>query len=457
MYKKLKAESKSELKLEVVLNKDEFKQTIQKVYEANKKHFKLHGFRAGKVPFQYIVKYYGIEIFFEDAVKEGLTVEIEKFFEENKDVKATLLNVEPVISVKEVSEEGFTAEVVYQLKPEVKLGEYKGIEIEVESKEISEKEVEEVLANEAKSNARLESVNKKAKKNNIANIDFVGYTKNEKGELVEFEGGAGNGYDLALGSNTFIPGFEDQLIGTKAGEEKDVVVTFPVEYHSEALAGKEATFKVKVNEIKEEILPAIDEEFAKDAGFETLEEYKKDIKKTLENQLEKEMEQKKSVKVAEKLKETSKVEISDQEAESLFATMMESFAAQGISLEMFASMTGKTQEELKKEYMSDIKENQKVQYILLEIAKKEKIELTEEELDNELMLKAMSFADRPSVEKLKEYDQIVTEVSNNAIVKKAMDFVVSKAKVKEVKAKKETKKAAPKKETAKKTTKKEEK
>lgn len=427
MYKIVKSENENELKLELTVTAEDFKAAVKKIYNENKRHFKLHGFRAGKVPFEYVIKYYGVEVFYEDASREVIINDLEKFMDDEK--SKNVLPLEPRVDVKEVDyEKGLKAEVIYQLEPKVELGKYKGIELKREEIKVTDKEVEEHILEEAKKNARIEEVSKKSKKGHILNIDFEGFTKNEKEELVAFPGGKGEGYDLKLGSNTFIPGFEDQLIGTKKDEEKEINVKFPEEYHAKELAGKDAIFKVKINTVKEEIVPKIDEELAKDLGYETLEELQKETKENLE--LEKETKQKRELEVqaGDKVLESSKVEVSHEEIHHTFHQMMEGFARQGISMEMFAQMLGKTPEELHDEYEKEIEKNTKLQYILVEIANKEKLAVEDKEIDAELERKSAEFSDKPSVEQLRKYEPLVREVTRNIQVKKAMEFILANAK-----------------------------
>ena len=429
MYKIVKSENENELKLELTVTAEDFKAAVKKIYNENKRHFKLHGFRAGKVPFEYVIKYYGVEVFYEDASREVIINDLEKFMDDEK--SKNVLPLEPRVDVKEVDyEKGLKAEVIYQLEPKVELGKYKGIELKREEIKVTDKEVEEHILEEAKKNARIEEVSKKSKKGHILNIDFEGFTKNEKEELVAFAGGKGEGYDLKLGSNTFIPGFEEQLVGTKKDEEKEISVKFPEEYHAKELAGKDAIFKVKVNTVKEEIVPKIDEELAKDLGYETLEELQKETKQNLE--LEKETKQKRELEVqaGNKVLESSKVEVSHEEIHHTFHQMMEGFARQGISMEMFAQMLGKTPEELHNEYEKEIEKNTKLQYILVEIANKEKLAVEDKEIDAELERKSAEFSDKPSVEQLRKYEPLVREVTRNIQVKKAMEFILANAKYK---------------------------
>ena len=429
MYKIVKSENENELKLELTVTAEDFKAAVKKIYNENKRHFKLHGFRAGKVPFEYVIKYYGVGVFYEDASREVIINDLEKFMDDEK--SKNVLPLEPRVDVKEVDyEKGLKAEVIYQLEPKVELGKYKGIELKREEIKVTDKEVEEHILEEAKKNARIEEVSKKSKKGHILNIDFEGFTKNEKEELVAFAGGKVEGYDLKLGSNTFIPGFEDQLIGTKKDEEKEINVKFPEEYHAKELAGKDAIFKVKINTVKEEIVPKIDEELAKDLGYETLEELQKETKENLE--FEKETKQKRELEVqaGDKVLESSKVEVSHEEIHHTFHQMMEGFARQGISMEMFAQMLGKTPEELHDEYEKEIEKNTKLQYILVEIANKEKLAVEDKEIDAELERKSAEFSDKPSVEQLRKYEPLVREVTRNIQVKKAMEFILANAKYK---------------------------
>ena len=429
MYKIVKSENENELKLELTVTAEDFKAAVKKIYNENKRHFKLHGFRAGKVPFEYVIKYYGVGVFYEDASREVIINDLEKFMDDEK--SKNVLPLEPRVDVKEVDyEKGLKAEVIYQLEPKVELGKYKGIELKREEIKVTDKEVEEHILEEAKKNARIEEVSKKSKKGHILNIDFEGFTKNEKEELVAFAGGKVEGYDLKLGSNTFIPGFEDQLIGTKKDEEKEINVKFPEEYHAKELAGKDAIFKVKINTVKEEIVPKIDEELAKDLGYETLEELQKETKENLE--FEKETKQKRELEVqaGDKVLESSKVEVSHEEIHHTFHQMMEGFARQGISMEMFAQMLGKTPEELHEEYEKEIEKNTKLQYILVEIANKEKLAVEDKEIDAELERKSAEFSDKPSVEQLRKYEPLVREVTRNIQVKKAMEFILANAKYK---------------------------
>ena len=271
-----KTENANEVKLELTIEAQKFEEGIKKVYFQSAKYFNIPGFRKGKAPMSIVEKYYGKEIFYEDAFNEVVPDELEEALKEN--------NIEVVskadIDVKQI-EKGkdliFTA--VFQTKPEAELGKYKGIEIPKIEYTVSDEDINHELGHMQEHNSRLISIeDRPVEKGDIAVIDFEGFV-----DGVAFEGGKAEGHELEIGSNTFIPGFEDQIIGMKIDEERDINVKFPEEYFSKDLAGKDATFKVKVHEIKKKELPELDDEFAKDVSeFDTLDELKKSIKDRLE-------------------------------------------------------------------------------------------------------------------------------------------------------------------------------
>ena len=266
-------DNKNELKLTFTVEKERFEEAIQHVYKESAKYFNIPGFRKGKAPYKIVERYYGANIFYEDAFNE-LAPDV--YDEELKDSKLEIVS-RPKIDIVQM-EKGkdliFTA--IVNTKPDFKLGKYKGIELEKTEHKVSDEEVEHELTHMADHNSRMVTVEDRAcKKDDLVTIDFDGSV-----DGVPFDGGKAENYDLTLGSNTFIPGFEDQVIGMKIDEEKDVVVTFPEDYFEAKLAGKEATFKVKLHSIKYKEMPKIDDEFAKDVSeFDTLADLKKDIKK----------------------------------------------------------------------------------------------------------------------------------------------------------------------------------
>ena len=265
-------ETKNQVKLELHIEKDVFEAAVQKVYRKNVKTITIPGFRKGKAPRSIIEKMYGKGVFYEDALNDLLPAELTKAVEEAK------LEVvsRPEIEVDDINDDGVTVFALYYVKPEVELKAYKGLEAEKKAVEVTDEDVDNELKNVAKRNARKVSVERAAELGDVANIDFDGYLDGER-----FDGGKAEGYDLELGSNSFVPGFEEQIVGMNIGEEKDLDITFPENYTPE-LAGKAVVFKVKLNSLTAAELPELDDEFAKDVSeFDTIEEYKADLRANL--------------------------------------------------------------------------------------------------------------------------------------------------------------------------------
>ena len=267
-----KTKNANEIKLEITVESTRFDEAIKKVYFKSAKYFNIPGFRKGKAPMQIVEKYYGKEIFYEDAFNEVAQEALEEAIKENKLEVVSRPDIE-VTQIEKGKDLIFTA--VMQTKPEANLGKYKGIEIKKIEYNVSDKDIEHELGHMQEHNARLISIeDRPVETGDIATIDFEGFVDGKA-----FEGGKAEGHELEIGSNTFIPGFEDQVIGMNIDEEKEIKVKFPDEYFSKDLAGKEAMFKVKVHEIKKKELPELDDEFAKDVSeFDTLKELKADIK-----------------------------------------------------------------------------------------------------------------------------------------------------------------------------------
>lgn len=423
--------------VEFNFNQEEIKNAINKVYNDNKSYFNVAGFRKGKVPFSVVKKQYGIEMFLSDAAQELLEGALEelandtKFVEENK----VALNVTPRMVIKDLTEENITIVCDLIQTATVELKEYKGIEAKKESVKVTEKEITEEIEKELKKNSRLEAKDQKAENGNTLNINFEGFVND-----VAFEGGKGENFDLELGSGTFIPGFEEQLVGTKAGENKDVVVTFPTEYHAANLAGKEAVFKVLVNEVKVSITPEVDDEFAKDLGFDNLEEYKDSIKTDLKTKKQAEAENNFKTAVLDKLLELNTVTVHEREVDAAvnerINQMNEQYRMYGLSLEQILQMSGKTVEEFKREQKSVTENNLKLSYILAEVAKKEKLEATEEEI-NEKLIEQLKMSHNEEMDEehlnrhlteIKEMDHVIKATKNLIIDQKAQDFIFENVK-----------------------------
>ena len=314
-----KTENANEVKFEITVEAEKFDEAIKKVYFKSAKYFNIPGFRKGKAPMQIVEKYYGKEIFYEDAFNEVAEDALEEAVSENKvDVVSR-----PEVDIKQIEKgKDLIFTVVMQTKPEAELGKYKGIEIPKIEYNVSDEDINHELEHMQEHNSRLISIDDRAvKKGDIATIDFEGFVDGKS-----FEGGKAENYDIELGSNTFIPGFEDQIVGMKIDEEKDVNVKFPDEYFSKELAGKDATFKVKLYEIKKKELPKLDDEFAKDVSeFDTLDELKEDLRKKLEKQNADKEKYETEEAVVKALCENTKVDIPSGMVETEVDRMLNDF------------------------------------------------------------------------------------------------------------------------------------
>ena len=384
-----KTENANEVKLEITVEAEKFENAMKKVYFQNAKYFNIPGFRKGKAPMNIVEKYYGAQIFYEDAFNEVATEAYEEALTENKiDVVSR-----PEVDIAQM-EKGkdliFTA--VVQTKPEVKLGKYKGIEIQKIEYKVDKKDVDHELEHMQEHNSRLVTVDDRPLENgDTATIDFEGFV-----DGVAFEGGKAEGHELEIGSGTFIPGFEEQLIGMELENEKEIKVTFPKEYFSKDLAGKDATFKVKLHDIKKKELPELDDEFAKDVSeFDTLEELKKSIKEKLTKNKEQREKYETEEAVLKAVCEDSKLDIPSGMIELEIDNMLKDFeqrlSYQGLNLEQYLKMIGKTEEEMRKEYEPQAIEAIKSRLVLEAIMKAEKIEASEEEIKAKMEEMAKSY------------------------------------------------------------------
>ena len=423
-----KTENANEVKLELTIEAQKFEEAIKKVYFQSAKYFNIPGFRKGKAPMNIVEKYYGKEIFYEDAFNEVVPNELDAALKEN--------NIEVVskadIDVKQI-EKGkdliFTA--VFQTKPEAELGKYKGIEIKKIEYNVSDEDINHELGHMQEHNARLISIDDRAvESGDTTTIDFEGFV-----DGVAFEGGKAEGHELEIGSNTFIPGFEDQIIGMKIDEEKDINVKFPDEYFSKDLAGKDATFKVKLHEIKKKELPELDDEFAKDVSeFETLDELKKDIKEKLEKDAKQRQKYETEDAVIKAVCENIKVEIPsgmiETETEDMLKNVESRLSYQGMKLEQYLQMMGKTAEEVKKEYEPQATEAIKSRLMLEAVIKAEKIEATEDEIVEKLKEMAKSYGKAEDDKEFLENENVKKYIKNGLESEKALEFLVKNAKMK---------------------------
>ena len=421
-----KTENANEVKLELTIEAQKFDEAIQKVYFKSAKYFNIPGFRKGKAPMSIVEKYYGKEIFYEDAFNEVAPEELETALKENK-IEAVS---RPDIDVKQI-EKGkdliFTA--VFQTKPEAELGKYKGIEIPKIEYTVSDEDINHELGHMQEHNSRLISVeDRPVEKGDIAVIDFEGFV-----DGVAFEGGKAENHELEIGSNTFIPGFEDQIIGMKIDEEKDINVKFPDEYFSKDLAGKDATFKVKLHEIKKKELPELDDEFAKDVSeFDTLEELKKSIKDKIEKDNEQKQKYETEDAVIKAVCENIKVDIPsgmiESETEDMLKNIETRLSYQGLKLDQYLQIMGKTAEEVKKEYEPQAIEAVKSRLMLEAVVKAEKIEATEDEIVEKVKEMAKNYG--KSDEELLKNENLRNYIKSGIETEKALDFLVKNAKMK---------------------------
>lgn len=423
-----KTENANEVKLELTIEAQKFDEAIKKVYFQSAKYFNIPGFRKGKAPINIVEKYYGKEIFYEDAFNEVVPSELEETLKEN--------NIEVVskadIDVKQI-EKGkdliFTA--IFQTKPEVELGKYKGIEISKIEYNVSDEDMNHELGHMQEHNSRLISIEDRAvEKGDITVIDFEGFVNGES-----FEGGKAEGHQLEIGSNTFIPGFEDQIIGMEIDEEKDINVKFPEEYFSKDLAGKDATFKVKLHEIKKKELPELDDEFAKDVSeFDTLEELKKSIKDRMEKDNKQKQKYETEDAVIKAVCENIKVEIPsgmiETETEDMLKNVENRLAYQGLKLEQYLQMMGKTAEEIKKDYEPQAIEAIKSRLMLEAVIKAEKIEATEDEIVEKVKEMAKSYEKSDNEDEFLKNENVRKYIKSGLESEKALEFLVKNAKIK---------------------------
>jgi trigger factor len=389
---------KNTAKLTIEVPAEEFDNAMQEAYKKEKKNFSIPGFRKGKVPKQMIEKMYGPEIFYEEAANILLSENYPKSAEES----GLRILSRPEIDVTQIKKgEPFIYTAVVAVYPEFEIGNYKGIEVPIQNREVTDEDLQRELDRELEKNSRTVTVeDRPAEMGDICNIDYAGTI-----DGVAFDGGTAEGHDLELGSNTFIPGFEEQLVGVSTGEEKDVKVTFPEDYHAEDLKGKEAVFHCKVNKIQKKEIPALDDEFAQDVSeFDTLEEYKEDLKKQVADR-KKIMADNANINAAiDYLVKNTEIELSDlmisEQADNMFNNYANNFAAQGMSMDQYLKMLGQTADQLKAFMKPEAEQQLKAQFILEKVAELEKLEATDEQVDEKLGEMAKSYG--MELEKLKE-------------------------------------------------------
>lgn len=419
---------KNMAKLTIEVSAAEFEKALEDAFLKNKNKISVPGFRKGKVPRQMVEKMYGPEIFYEDAANALIPDAYSKALDEcEEDIVSS-----PEIDVTQI-EKGksfiFTATVA--LKPEVKLGKYKGVKVEATEVTVTDEEVDAKIEKERENNARtIEVTDRPVKDGDMTVLDFEGFV-----DGVAFDGGKGENYPLTIGSGAFIPGFEEQLVGAEIGKEVEVNVTFPEDYQAEELKGKAAVFKCTIKEIKEKELPALDDEFASEVSeFDTLEEYKKDVKETLTIEKEKAAREAKEAAVIDAIIADSDMDIPEAMVTTQQKQMIDEFAQrmqmQGLSMEQYFQFTGATLDKMMEQVRPQAETRIKSRLVLEAVAAKEGIEATEEDYEEEIKTMAEVYQMEP--DKIKEMlpEKSVKGIKEDIAVKKAAEFVVNNAKAK---------------------------
>lgn len=382
MSVKLEKLENSKVTMEFKIAKEEFNKALDEAFAKNAKSFKIPGFRNGKVPRNVIEKTYGEGILYDEA----FSIVAEKEYDEAVKANDLFVVSRPEVDIKEIGKDkDLEYTITVYVKPEVEITDYKGLEIEKVSEKVTADDVKKELETIQDKNARILTVEDGAVENkDITVIDFEGFLDGKA-----FEGGKAEKYELEIGSGSFIPGFEEQIIGMKVNEEKDIDVTFPEEYHSAELAGKAAVFKIKLHEIKRKELPKLDDEFAKDISeFDTFEEYKKSVKARLEEAKKNTAKAERENKVIEKLGEKVTVEIPASMVEMEIDTMVKNFegnlAYQGISLEQYLQILNTDMNALREQFKDNALKEIKIKLAMESVAKQEKVEATDEEIDKRI-------------------------------------------------------------------------
>lgn len=421
MKKELKKLENKNMQLTIELDKAEWEALVDESYNKNKGKYKVEGFRAGKAPRKMIEKMYGMEVFFEDAITEGFNRHYIEILENDKSFEPIDA---PELSISRFDEKGITIVAEIPVKPEVKLGKYTGLKITTKVREIADADVEEELKRVQAQNARLVEAEKTIENGDIANIDFKGSVDGKY-----FEGGEAQGFDLTIGSHSFIDTFEDQLVGLKAGDEKDVLVTFPAEYQAKELAGKKAKFEVKVNAVKTKELPEINDELASNVSeFETLAEYKAHIKEHLAHHAEEDARVQTENKILDKIIETTEIEVPEimvsRELDAIMQDMEYRLMYQGANLEMYAGYLNTTVEKLREERKADALKSVKIRLALQEILKAEKFDVTEKEVDEYVEKFATRMGKTAEEYKKSLNDERLNHIKNEILMKKLLTFLV---------------------------------
>lgn len=412
---------KNVAKIVITLTKEEWQKEVENAYNKNKNRYNVVGFRKGKAPRKVIEKTYGQNVFYEDALSDSFY----NYYMEVLNKEPEIVPVEaPKLKVVKADEDGLIVEATIDLQPEVNVKQYTGFNIKVEPKEVTEKDVEAEINRLLEQNVRFVEVERPVKKDDIVNIDFTGSIDGKK-----FAGGSSKGYDLEIGSKSFIDNFEDQLIGLNVGDKKDVNVTFPKDYHAKDLAGKSAVFEVKVNSIKEKQYPTLNDAFISDVTeFDTLEEYKKDLFEQLKVQAQENAKFELEGKILDKVLENTEVELPESVIEHEIEHIIRDFEMrlmyQGLTLDAYLNYLNISRKQFEEERREDAIKNVKMSYALQFILNKEGIKLTDEEVNQKIAELAKNA--KKSVE---EYSKTIDDhrlghIKNDILMNKLLEFLI---------------------------------
>ena len=419
--------SKTKVEIAFSVDRKEWENDIQNAYIKNKHKYSLEGFRKGKVPRSILEKKYGVEVFFEDAIDLAL----QKYYGEILDKEETLYPIsQPEVDIQDISIEGLKVVITVEVKPEVELGQYKDIEVEKTKVEITDSMVDAEIAKAQEKACRwVDITDREVKEGDQINLDYSGSV-----DGVKFEGGTAEKQNLTIGSKMFIPGFEEQLIGMKIGENKDINVKFPEQYGSKELAGKDSVFNVTINEIKEKELPTVDDEFIKDISeFDTVEEYRAKTKEKLSEDAEQKADMAAENKLLEVIVDNASVELPqcliDAELDDMIKELEYRMMYQGIKLEDYLKFADITLEQLKKEREEEAVRNVKTRMAIEEIIKKENLQLDKEEIDAKI--EEMANAEKKTVEEYKKTvnQNVIGRVMNQLLSEKFFTFIKENNKI----------------------------
>lgn len=420
---KIKKLENNLVQINITLNKEEWDKEVTEAYNRTKGKFRVEGFRQGKAPRRVIEKQYGANVFYEEALSEG-------FYKAYTEILAKEADIKPVdapnLSVKAVSENGIELEAEVATMPEVKVKKYTGLDVELKTKKVSKADVDAELERVKEQNVRFVEVEREIKEGDVANIDFSGSI-----DGVKFDGGTAQGHDLEIGSHSFIEGFEEQLIGLKAGEEKDVNVTFPTDYHAKELAGKPAVFACKINAVKEKQYPELNDEFASNVSeFETFAEFKAHIEEHLQEHLNEHARVDAENAIIDAIIANTELDVPavmiENELNEIMKDLEYRLMYQGLNLQAYADYLKTTVEELRESNRDRAEKSVKVRLVLTYILEKEKIDVTDAEVDAKIEEMAKN-----ANKSVKEYKQNLNEnrinyFKNEILMNKLLTFLVDK-------------------------------